>query len=236
MADDFSTDASGAVASKTFAADEIAGKLHTRVKVEFGDDGTAQDVSATHPLPVDAGIAKNEDAVHTSGDAGVMALAIRKDTAAGLASNDGDYHPLEVDASGRLWVNVGSMPGAARTTDTISAALATDKLMSSLTELTPKFAKIAVSSSGASTVVAAVTGKKIRVLSWSIVANAAVNAKWQSHTTPTDLTGLHYCAANGGISVPFSPVGHFETVAGEALDINLSGAVAVGGSLVYVEV
>lgn len=104
------------------------------------------------------------------------------------------------------------------------------------TALTPKFKAITASSSGATTIVALVAAKKIRVVSWSLVCNAAVNVKWQSHVTPTDLTGLYYFAANGGISVPFSPVGYFETIAGEALDINLSGAQAVGGVLCYVEV
>jgi hypothetical protein len=51
------------------------------------------------------------------------------------------------------------------------------------------------------------------------------------------LTGLSYFAAAGdGEVLSFNPVGWFETVAGEALDINLSGAVAVGGHLTYVEV
>jgi hypothetical protein len=102
--------------------------------------------------------------------------------------------------------------------------------------VTPKFAKIAVSSSGVNIVVAAVTSKKIRVLSYVLVANAAVNVKWQSHTTPTDLTGLDYLAANTGVSSGYSPVGHFESLSGESLDLNLSGAVAVGGHLTYIEV
>lgn len=45
---------------------------------------------------------KNEDAAHSSGDAGLMALAVRKDTATALAGTDGDYAPLEVDAVGAL--------------------------------------------------------------------------------------------------------------------------------------
>jgi uncharacterized protein YigE (DUF2233 family) len=43
-------------------------------------------------------------------------------------------------------------------------------------------------------------------------------------------------AANGGISAPYSPVGLFETAAGAALVLNLSGANAVSGHLVYLEV
>jgi hypothetical protein len=42
--------------------------------------------------------------------------------------------------------------------------------------------------------------------------------------------------ANTGVSSPYSPVGLFQTVSGEALDINLSGNIAVGGHLVYVTV
>ncbi len=38
------------------------------------------------------------------------------------------------------------------------------------------------------------------------------------------------------ICAPFNPVGWFESGSGKTLDLNLSGAVAVGGELVYVEV
>jgi Flp pilus assembly pilin Flp len=113
----------------------------------------------------------------------------------------------------------------------------TSTIYNGTTALTPKFAKITASSSGANTVVSGVASKKIRVLAWDAVANAAVNFKWQSATTPTDLTGLYYMAGQGnGVARSFNPVGYFETVAGEALSLNLSGAVAVGGCLTYVEV
>lgn len=48
-----------------------------------------------------------EDAVHASGDKGVMALGVRKNTAAALAA-DGDYQPFIFDADGKLWVTGGS--------------------------------------------------------------------------------------------------------------------------------
>ena len=51
--------------------------------------------------------------------------------------------------------------------------------------------------------------------------------------TPTDLTGLAYLTANGGYVVPYYGGGHFQTLSGESLDLNLSAAVAVGGWLVY---
>jgi hypothetical protein len=102
------------------------------------------------------------------------------------------------------------------------------------TQLTPKFASIQVGASGSNAIVAAVSGKKIRVLAYTLFASGAVNAKFQS--AANDKTGLKYFAANGGISAAFCPVGWFETNAGEALNLNLSGAVAVGGELVYAEV
>lgn len=147
--------------------------------------------------------------------------------------------PNGLNANGAA-VSASSAPMVIATDQaTLSVAADTSKIMNGVsgTSLTPKFAKITASSSGATTIVAAVTSKKIRVLGWEVSVNAAVNFKWQSHVTPTDLTGLYYNSAQGGgVARSFNPVGWFETVSGEALDINLSGAVAVGGSLVYVEV
>jgi hypothetical protein len=147
---------------------------------------------------------------------------------------------LKVDPSGVTSpVSLASLPALAAGTAVVGVAVSpqqTGAVYSGTTALTPKFAAIAASSSGASTLVALVSSKKLRVLSVALVANAAVNVKFQSHVTPTDITGLFYLAANGGFVLPFSPAGHFETVSGEALDINLSGAVAVGGVVTYIEV
>lgn len=118
----------------------------------------------------------------------------------------------------------------------VAASAETSTVFNGATALTPKFAPITASAPGATEVVAAVTSKKIRVLSYILIANGTVNTKFQSHVAPTDKTGLAYLVANSGVSVAFSPIGHFETVSGEALDINLSAGVAVGGHLTYVEV
>ena len=55
-------------------------------------------------------LGKAEDAAHASGDTGIMALGVRKDTAAATAA-DGDYVPLIVDATGHLWVKLGANSG-----------------------------------------------------------------------------------------------------------------------------
>jgi hypothetical protein len=70
-------------------------------------DGTAF-YSATGGGGGGGGQQYNEDAAHTSGDLGSIALAVRKDIAAQLAGTDGDYSVLLTDASGRLHVNVGN--------------------------------------------------------------------------------------------------------------------------------
>jgi hypothetical protein len=93
-----------------------------------------------------------------------------------------------------------------------------------------------ISTSATASVVAAVAGKKIRVLGYVLSAAGTVNVKWQSHVTPTNLSGLLYMVANTAISSTPSPLGLFETVAGEALDLNLSASVAVGGHVTYIEV
>lgn len=47
-------------------------------------------------------IVEEEDTAHSTGDKGVMLLAVRKDSATSLAGADGDYIPIIVDANGRL--------------------------------------------------------------------------------------------------------------------------------------
>jgi hypothetical protein len=147
--------------------------------------------------------------------------------------------PNSVNANGQAVMASSAPVAMASNQSTMSVSQDTSLLTNgaSGTTLTPKFKVITASSSGATTIVAAVTSKKIRVLAWDVKVNAAVNFKWQSHVTPTDLTGLYYNSSQGdGVARAFNPVGYFETVAGEALDINLSSAVAVGGVLTYVEV
>lgn len=84
---------------------------------------------------------------------------------------------------------------------------------------------------GSNAVVAAVTGKKIRVLSAVIISASANSIKFL--TAAADLSALFAFAANGGLVLDFNEHGWFETNAGEALNINLSAAAAVGVSIQY---
>lgn len=99
-----------------------------------------------------------------------------------------------------------------------------------------KRVKIAASSNGNNTLVAAVTGKRIRVYQVLLVAAGAVAVTFQSGATGTDLTGPMTLATSVGFSSGWNPVGHFETAAATLLNLSLGGAVAVSGWLTYAEI
>lgn len=118
----------------------------------------------------------------------------------------------------------------------VQASVESNQMTAGGTVVTPKFATIAASSSGNNTLIAAVTSKKIRVLAAAFMSNGTVNAKFQSGAGGTDLTGLFYMVANTGGVLPYNPAGWFETGSNTLLNFNLSGAVAVGGCITYIEV
>ncbi|MHC4180538.1 MAG: hypothetical protein ACYSWU_23810 [Planctomycetota bacterium] len=101
-----------------------------------------------------------------------------------------------------------------------------------------KFAKIAGKVSGANPIVAAVTGKKIRVLSFFIVSAGAVGGYFTSAATAIggDATDKIAFGTNIVISSSNPSCGVMETVAGEAFGIVLDGAVSVAGGCTYIEV
>lgn len=83
-------------------------------------------------------------------------------------------------------------------------------------------------------IVAAVTGQKIKVVNYVLVAAAAVSATWKSAANP--LSGPMPLGATLPLMVAggdeFTSV--LETNKGEALNLALSGAILVAGHLIYV--
>lgn len=109
--------------------------------------------------------------------------------------------------------------------------------LSDTTHAVPKFAKVDAASNGNNTLVAAVTGKKIRVLAGFFdMSGTLVTMTFQSGAGGTALTGAIGIAQSTTFTMPFCPVGHFETAAGALLNLSLSGAQQVSGYLVYIEV
>lgn len=84
-----------------------------------------------------ATLSKAEDAAHSSADTGIMALAVRKDTASTGIGADGDYVPLAVNASGELHT---ANSGVGATGDSAATAGGTGSLSAKLRLATTQLA------------------------------------------------------------------------------------------------
>src|SRR5712691_6410722 len=103
---------------------------------------------------------------------------------------------------------------------------------------TIQFAVVDVAAAGDSQIVAADATRKIKLLSYVIVADGTVAVRWLSNTPGgTSRSGAIALVANTGVAVGGgnAPGTHWEleTAAAEPLVLNLSGAVGVRGHLAY---
>lgn len=87
------------------AGTNAIGKLSANSGVDIGDVDVTT-VGTITPGTAATSLGKAEDAAHTSGDVGVMALAIRQDSESVLAGTTGDYIPLSVNSNGYLRVTL----------------------------------------------------------------------------------------------------------------------------------
>jgi hypothetical protein len=78
------------------------GRLHTQEANSTAILSDTTDIKTAVEIIDD--IVLTEDAVHGSGDKGVMLLGVRKDSIASMVDTDGDYHPVLIDANGRVYV------------------------------------------------------------------------------------------------------------------------------------
>ena len=134
MADNITLDSGSGGA--VVATDDDGTAHHQYIKVEFGADNTQTKVTSSAGLPVKviegvtpgtgaSDLGKAEDAAHSSGDVGVMPLAVRNDTLAALAGTDGDYSPFQIDEQGALYVLSTSKISSNNSTTTILTANST---------------------------------------------------------------------------------------------------------------
>ena len=82
-------------------------------------------------------------------------------------------------------------------------------------------------------VVAAVAGKRIRVVAVEFIASGVVSTKWTSAAAGTTISGVQSNVDGSGQQLGLNPIGWFETVAGDALVLNKTAAIQTGGSLLY---
>ncbi|KKM82744.1 hypothetical protein LCGC14_1316400 [marine sediment metagenome] len=101
---------------KLAAGTAAIGKLAANSGVDIGDVTLTTGANTIGEVTIGAAtgaagdLAKAEDAVHGSGDIGVMALAVRNDALAALAGADGDYAPTQVNAEGAVYVRPAVSP------------------------------------------------------------------------------------------------------------------------------
>jgi hypothetical protein len=150
-----------------------------------------------------------------------------------IAGLSGNANIADITAANELKVNA-TLAAGTNLIGSVAAGLRTDVIFDGITILTPKFAVINFSAAD-STLVAAVASRKIRVVSLFVVAAGTVNVRFESGTGGTALTGQVPLVANTGFVLGFNPVGWFETAVNTLLNLELSGGIAVHGSLTYIE-
>lgn len=100
------------------------------------------------------------------------------------------------------------------------------------------FANIAAATTDGS-IVAAVAGKRIRVLA-AVSADAGTTTAITFNTKPAGagsaISALFQQVINGGPLLPYSPAGWFQTNVGEGLSATTGAGTASGVQVVYVEV
>jgi hypothetical protein len=79
------------------------------------------DVLSVVPGTGATALGKAEDAAHTTGDVGVLALGVRRDADTSPVDTDGDYHAPIFDALGNLKVNIKAGAGSGGTAQTDQA-------------------------------------------------------------------------------------------------------------------
>lgn len=99
-----------------------------------------------------------------------------------------------------------------------------------------KYAPIDAASIGNNILLAAVPSRKLRVHSLYLVSSGVTTVCFQSGISGGFLSGQMNLVSNSGFVLPHNPHGWFETAAGILLNLVLSAAVSVDGSLTYSEV
>lgn len=162
-----------------------------------------------------------DDAAFTPGTNYVAAIGAIADETAPDSVNEGDAGALRMTLDRLLKV----------TNELESSAMRIGGV-----QVTPKFVYEAVAASDTDEeIIAAVTSKKLRILSLVLIAGGtATDVTFESSTTTTKFKVT--VGANGGVVLPFNPVGWFETAAGESLTVTTGAGSTIQITATYIEV
>lgn len=197
---------------RTLAAKDVS-TVHVPRHILVDETNAAISPATQATLAAILAALKAEDAAHVSGDLGLPALVIRKDTAVALGA-DGDYTLLQTDANGKLHVVQAGHPAALGQT-TMSAslpvALASDQ------------SSIPVAGTAAHN--AAISGNPVRI---------GGRAATSSFSPVTSGTAVDFMATQLGVQIvrPFSiPQNEWSYAAASGGILNTTTAVTVKGNL-----
>lgn len=87
---------------------DASGRITTLSAANDGVDIGNVDVASVVPGTGATNLGKAEDGAHTTGDVGVMALGVRRDTPTVSSGTTGDYEPVSMDANGATWVSLAT--------------------------------------------------------------------------------------------------------------------------------
>lgn len=214
----------------------VVGDVTLAIGTTVGVTGTVS-TSVTGSVTVSQGTASNLNVLASQGGSWTVAATQSGSWTVSVSGSVTVVQSTAANLKATVDIASGQTVGLAAGTALVgktSAGVDGSAVYDGTTALTPKFAKIDASSSGDNAIVAAVSGKKIRVLRWGLTAADEVTVKWRSATT--DKTGPRLLAKYASAGGAYCPTGIFETAAGDALNLNLSAAKTVGGELTYVEV
>lgn len=213
MADNFAVNAT-TTTGDTFAADEIAGVKHQRVKLQYGADGSATDVSDAAPLPVDdaGGTISVDDGGGALTVDGTVTSQVARTTSHIGATLSTDALMSSTTALTPKFAKIGC---AANGDNTLVSAVVGKKIRVLAMQV----------------IIASEAGAAIAAYLHDSTPTDMYGDS--THTIPLDNTGA---AGVGGFTLPFCPLGWMETAANKNLVINLSAAHEVCGCLTYVEV
>ena len=87
---------------------------------------------------------------------------------------------------------------------------------------------------GSSAVIAAVPGKRIKVVGMVVISTLANNVNFLS--AATSISATFPLAATGGFILPYNNAGWAKTAVGEALNVNMTVATPTGVHVLYEEI
>lgn len=167
--------------------------------------------SATH-------LGKAIDSAAGATDTGVAALAVHDAVLTALTPVDGDYVPFRTNAFGAQWT-IGDLCGS----DAVQSV------------------PISTNTSGNVQLVALSGSTVVYVCGWDVMAAGTVNVQLvygtgsACGTGETDLTGTYQLTTQTGIARSNGGAVQTKTAAGNALCVELSGAVQIDGMVTYVQ-